>query len=1126
MALVTFVGLSTTARADVVINATNFPDANFRSALTTCTFYTGADGKSGANPTTMFGSDGTLTNAELAQITGIIIQNSNLGIVNLTGIEYFTNLVRLEVCDQPLDVIDLSHNAKLKEIYLKCYSSNGVLYGHEGTITSLDLSNLADLENAYVRLQALENLNVSACTKLKSLDVCYNQLNSLSFSGLSSLTHLYCDSNPLSSISLSGCPALTYFHCAGNSSLQSFDLSSCTELDSLYLGYNYGLTSLDLSHNPKLKFLDLEEDSFLESLNLSNNKGLLELNCYKCSNLNSLDLSNSNISRLDVASCGNLSLNTTGCSNLTYIHATHTQLGSLDVSEATGLQTLYLGNTGLTALDISTNSLIQTLECAGNNLGSLDVTHQTNLKRLICYDCGLTSLDISQNTLLEELNCYGNQLKELDLSANTELKSLICLRNKLTSLDLSACMDKLLDVWCSENELTMLDLSGNTTIRSYVMANLYGYIGASQSPKVTGIRLDGKLYAKVQDEIVANNITNMRYTNLSDETVNIASPTVIPGGWLLLNETGDSIKSAYYRYQTGHDSDLLYVSNLTLDHIENAFYIDAAHFPDANFRTFLLTQKYGIDGLLTQTELAGITAMDVENWDITDLTGIQYFTALEILNCSRNNLTQLNVSALTQLEDLNCWENSLTTIDVSTLTKLTMLGLEDNNLTSLDVSALTQLRDLAVSNNQLTSIDVTHNTALRGLLCDGNQLQTLDLSANTLLTSLYCQDNALTAISLPSNSGLRYFSCYKNQLTGDAMAALVAALPTLSSARNLRIYYDDATNEGNEITSVQVKQLAQKGWTAKHYDGSAWVDYAGLPLSYDLWLSGQQVTSTNCDDLTALAGVSGTVVSFDELTQTLTLSDATITKPNGLVNNVVGLESNIDGLTIKLVGTNTVNISDSTAIVLRKNTTIQGTGKLTATSGSNGIYIYDGTLTVTGGATVNADASSATASTKTGFGIYGRTTMKINPRTGATTTIYLASLVVEGCNTKVQAIGSMVSLGALNTLTCPEGSTLKIVDPSTLREVNGYFNNHNVCTRSDSGLSGYTYTPATGLVRIITPTIQQGDVNEDGEVNTLDISDLADMLVGNKTMTDSADVDGNGSTTLRDLPTLVNMLLP
>ncbi len=48
----------------------------------------------------------------------------------------------------------------------------------------------------------------------------------------------------------------------------------------------------------------------------------------------------------------------------------------------------------------------------------------------------LTTLDVSQNTLLESLNCTGNQLTYLDLSSNTELTSLVCPENQLTFLDI------------------------------------------------------------------------------------------------------------------------------------------------------------------------------------------------------------------------------------------------------------------------------------------------------------------------------------------------------------------------------------------------------------------------------------------------------------------------------------------------------------------------------------------------------------------------------------------------------------------------------------------------------------------------------------------------------------------
>ena len=58
------------------------------------------------------------------------------------------------------------------------------------------------------------------------------------------------------------------------------------------------------------------------------------------------------------------------------------------------------------------------------------------LKELTIWHQFLTTLDLSQNTLLETLNCTGNNLMHLDLSNNPALTSLICSENQLNSLDL------------------------------------------------------------------------------------------------------------------------------------------------------------------------------------------------------------------------------------------------------------------------------------------------------------------------------------------------------------------------------------------------------------------------------------------------------------------------------------------------------------------------------------------------------------------------------------------------------------------------------------------------------------------------------------------------------------------
>lgn len=57
-----------------------------------------------------------------------------------------------------------------------------------------------------------------------------------------------------------------------------------------------------------------------------------------------------------------------------------------------------------------------------------------------------------------------------------------------------------------------------------------------------------------------------------------------------------------------------------------------------------------------------VTRIDVDNKGITDLTGVRYFSNLEYLNCSRNNLGTLVLTDLTKLVELNCWKCELTVL--------------------------------------------------------------------------------------------------------------------------------------------------------------------------------------------------------------------------------------------------------------------------------------------------------------------------------------------------------------------------------------------------------------------------------------------------------------------------------
>ena len=95
--------------------------------------------------------------------------------------------------------------------------------------------------------------------------------------------------------------------------------------------------------------------------------------------------------------------------------------------------------------------------------------------------------------------------------------------------------------------------------------------------------------------------------------------------------------------------------------------------PDDNFEQALIDLGYDdtIDNFVLTANISSLTSLDVGEKDISDLTGIEDFTALTSLSCDNNQLMTLDVSANTALTYLNCVSNQLMSLDVSTNTALT-----------------------------------------------------------------------------------------------------------------------------------------------------------------------------------------------------------------------------------------------------------------------------------------------------------------------------------------------------------------------------------------------------------------------------------------------------------------------
>ncbi len=107
----------------------------------------------------------------------------------------------------------------------------------------------------------------------------------------------------------------------------------------------------------------------------------------------------------------------------------------------------------LTAVNVSTNPHLATLNVLLNNLTTLDLSKNSALVRLDCSGNNLASLDVSYNATLAFLDCSGNQLSALDISKNKEMVRLLAYNNKLTTLDISQ-NSKLNRLWLFGNPLS------------------------------------------------------------------------------------------------------------------------------------------------------------------------------------------------------------------------------------------------------------------------------------------------------------------------------------------------------------------------------------------------------------------------------------------------------------------------------------------------------------------------------------------------------------------------------------------------------------------------------------------------------------------------------------------------
>lgn len=221
--------------------------------------------------------------------------------------------------------------------------------------------------------------------------------------------------------------------------------------------------------------------------------------------------------------------------------------------------------------------------------------------------------------------------------------------------------------------------------------------------------------------------------------------------------------------------------------------------PDDNFEQALIDlglDSGPLDDYVPALPAAAATELQISNLNIIDLTGIAGFTGLEVLNCSGNQLTVLDLTANGNLLELDCSNNQLVSLNVQNGNNLNIVTANFTTTNNPSLYCIT-VDELAYAANNWSNIDPQH-------------FFTEDCS-------LYCAlPSGITVTGItPSGADISWTN------------------PNGSQAINWDIYITSNQDVPNETTSPTINGINSTNYT---WNG-------GLPaVDYDVWVR------TNCSN--------------------------------------------------------------------------------------------------------------------------------------------------------------------------------------------------------------------------------------------------------------------------------------
>jgi len=243
--------------------------------------------------------------------------------------------------------------------------------------------------------------------------------------------------------------------------------------------------------------------------------------------------------------------------------------------------------------------------------------------------------------------------------------------------------------------------------------------------------------------------------------------------------------------------------------------------PDSIFKSRLFFHGVDLnqDGEIQETEAQQVTFLDIRDSGIKDLTGLEKFTSLHVLNVSGNKIQSIDLTTLKNMGYLYCSEATLYKLELKDLPKLTYLICNKNdNLQKLTIINCPLITKIDCSHGALPTLDLSGSgiDTLKELNCYANELSSVNLTGVTITDFYNFSYNRLRAIDL---SGIPP-SCH-----GQLQSNLITFLDFHTSDCSIPIHgnpleymiFKDATGSPNLGDFPKLKYLCVKDDKVEYY---------------------------------------------------------------------------------------------------------------------------------------------------------------------------------------------------------------------------------------------------------------------------------------------------------------------